>query len=154
MSNTDNPLKILEALRSERDADLEGTFPRSSPIQAEALDDSNDVSTTDSVAHDSVLQGGAHSGQRHRPNTTTRQWRDYSHTELAPPDLPQATTPDRYAAQLVLASVRRSSDILPSGPRPGTLLDENGRAVVGSRAIPPEERERIASVKPGYSVAK
>lgn len=148
MSKTENSLEILETLRSERDADLDGTYPRSQPHGSDDVVELDPRSVPQGPVQDAPVQGPAHPDQRHRPYTTSDQWRSYSHTELDPPDLPQATTPDRYAAQLALASVRRGGN-LPLGPQPGTLLDPNGRAVVSSRSFSPNQVKQYKVDNPG-----
>ena len=112
--------------------DFDGTFPGSSPLPTESQ-----------VSDPRILPyGTSRPSRQRRINTTKEQWRKETHAPADIPECPPLTDAEKEAARptarLVVDFARRDPTSEPSpGPKPGTLVGPNGRAILGSRAMPP-----------------
>ncbi|MDQ5932402.1 MAG: hypothetical protein QG649_487 [Patescibacteria group bacterium] len=144
MANTRT--KFGESGDPERD--FAGTFPGSSPFPSDSFTAPGDLPSALNADHITP----ARSSIQKRQNTTKDQWRLDSHTPLVVPEYVPPTDSSREAARVALAFLTDKPSDQTSGPRPGTLLDASGRAVLGSRAMTPQQVKDFIRTHPDSSI--
>jgi hypothetical protein len=133
----------------DQDSDFEGTFPGSSRLPAESQ-----------VSDPRTIPYGTARPSRVRPTRTTKdQWRKETHAPADVQECPPLTDAEKEAARPIarlvveLAWSKKTKD-QPPGPKPGTPIGPNGRAMLGSRALPSPTSEQLIADNPGDPVAE